>query len=78
MESKWFFVKSKHAKCQKKLPLNQCKNYTNSTTPENWSKTGQITFDSLVFMKKYYCKHTLSLTVRLHNTKFLVGARGKK
>ena len=28
IEGKWYFVKSKHAKCQKELKLNQCKNYT--------------------------------------------------
>ena len=49
-----------------------------STTTENWKNTGQITCDCPVFMKKYYCKHTLSLAVRLNYTKFPLCARDEK
>ena len=27
IEGKWYFVKSKHAKCQRGLTINQCKKY---------------------------------------------------
>ena len=49
-----------------------------SSTTENWKNTGQITCDCPVFMKKYYCKHTLSLAVRLNYTKFPLCARDEK
>ena len=49
-----------------------------STYFSKLENTGQITCDCPVFMKKYYCKHTLSLAVRLNYTKFPLGARDEK
>ena len=38
----------------------------NSASAENWMDKGNITCDCPFFLKKYVCKNSLSLTVRLN------------